>query len=357
MKILIYNWKDLDHPAAGGAEVFTERVAAELVRRGHEVTLFCAAVEGRPDRETRDGIRIVRAGGRFTVYRAARAFWHDEGDGWADVVIDEVNTRPFLTPRYVRSAPILALVHQLAREIWQYEMPFPVSVAGRYVFEPHWLRTYRDVPTITDGPSSAESLRDYGLRNVEPVPMGADPMTRPVGVVKETTPTVVFLGRLAPMKRPDHVMEAVGLLRASVPDARLWVLGDGPMRASLERSKPSFVDILGHVPSNEREQRLARANVLAATSVREGWGLNVSEAAACGTPAIGYRVPGLVDSVPASGGAVVDADPTALADALVAFFRGELRLEPRPSTVSWPVVADAVEEKLERLVGGGSFEP
>ena len=96
------------------------------------------------------------------------------------------------------------------------------------------------------------------------------------------------------------------------------------MRVSLERSKPSFVDILGHVPSIEREQRLARAHVLAATSVREGWGLNVSEAAACGTPAIGYRVPGLVDSVPASGGAVVDANPTALADALARVLWGEL---------------------------------
>ena len=50
----------------------------------------------------------------------------------------------------------------------------------------------------------------------------------------------------------------------------------------------------------------ARAHVLVATSVREGWGLNVSEAAACGTPAIGYSVPGLVDSIPASGGALVE---------------------------------------------------
>lgn len=346
MRILIMNWKDLDHPAAGGAEVFTERVAYELVERGHEVTLFAAAVDGRPERETRRGLRIVRRGSRLGVYREARKFWRSEGNGWADVVVDEVNTRPFLTPRYVRTAPILALVHQLAREIWRYEMPFPVSTAGRYLFEPHWLRAYRDVPTITDSASSAESLRSYGLRNVQPVPMGSDPIDPPA-VEKETSPTVVFLGRLAQMKRPDDALEAVRRLRRDVPDARLWVLGDGPMHDALERAGTDFVEVLGHVSESEREQRLAKAHVLVACSVREGWGLNVSEAAACGTPAIGYRVPGLVDSIPASGGALVEPNPAALADALRRFFTGDLVLDPRISTVAWSEVADAVEIHLQ----------
>ena len=99
-------------------------------------------------------------------------------------------------------------------------------------------------------------------------------------------------------------------------------------------------------------ERLARAHVLVATSVREGWGLNVSEAAACGTPAIGYRVPGLVDSVPASGGALVEPRPQALGRALVELFSGRLRLEPRISTVPWPEVADAVERRLEAATRG-----
>ena len=85
--------------------------------------------------------------------------------------------------------------------------------------------------------------------------------------------------------------------------------------------------------------------------MREGWGLNVSEAAACGTPSIGYRVPGLVDSVPASGGALVDPRPEALAQALADFFSGRLRLEPRPSTVPWPEVARAVEQRIEQVLG------
>src|SRR5215207_8254827 len=102
MRILIFNWKDLTHPAAGGAEVYTEGFARELVLKGHEVTLFVSAVAGQPETEFVEGVRVIRRGGRLTVYRAARKYWKSEGEGQFDVVIDEVNTRPFLTPRYVR---------------------------------------------------------------------------------------------------------------------------------------------------------------------------------------------------------------------------------------------------------------
>jgi glycosyltransferase involved in cell wall biosynthesis len=84
--------------------------------------------------------------------------------------------------------------------------------------------------------------------------------------------------------------------------------------------------------------------------VREGWGLNVSEAAACGTPTIGYAVPGLVDSIPASGGILVPPNSAALGQRLVDFFSGSLSLTPRTSTVPWATVADAVEAKLERVI-------
>ena len=342
MRILIFNWKDLAHPAAGGAEVFTEQVARELVRRGHGVTLHAAAVEGRPAREDVEGVQVVRAGGRLGVYRAARSFWAREGNGAFDVVVDEINTRPFLTPRWLKGTPIVALIHQLAREIWFYETPRPLAAVGRYVLEPWWLRAYRDVPALTVSPSSAESLRRYhGWRNVHVVPEGWTPHEVP-GVTKESRPTIVFLGRLVAMKRPQHAIEALRLLRATVPDAQLWVIGDGTLRLEQEDG----VTFLGRLERGELLERLARAHVLVATSVREGWGLNVSEAAACGTPAIGYDVPGLADSIRASGGATVEPTPAALAARLREFFAGELSLEPKVSTMSWPAVAAAVEAHL-----------
>ena len=172
LRILAYNWRDLAHPRAGGAEVYLQSVAREWVRCGHEVTIFCASVDDRPAREIADGVEIIRRGGRLGVYREARRYWRREGDGQYDLVVDCVNTRPFLCPRFVGNVPIVAVVHQVAREIWRYETPWPISALGRYLLEPAWLRAYRDVPVVTVSESSRESLADYGLRRVTVVPEG-----------------------------------------------------------------------------------------------------------------------------------------------------------------------------------------
>jgi glycosyltransferase involved in cell wall biosynthesis len=352
MRILILNWKDLGHPAAGGAEVFTEQVARALVARGHAVTLFVAAVEGRADREFVEGVEIVRAGGRLGVYRAARRFWSQQPRSSYDVVIDGINTRPFLCPRWIRDTPVVAVIYQLAREIWSYETPFPVSVLGRYVLEPWWLRAYCDVPAMTISASSAESLvRHHHWRDLTVVPMGSTPHPVPQ-VPKERDPTLVFLGRFVAMKRPQDAIEAFQLLAQRFPSARLWMIGDGPLLAGLRKVGPPGVAFLGRVGRDEVLDRLARAHVLVAPSVREGWGLNVSEAAACGTPSIAYAVPGLVDSVEASGGALVDPSPDALGQALTDYFSGRIGLHPRLSTVPWPEVGEAVERRLNQVVRG-----
>lgn len=350
MRILILNWKDLAHPAAGGAEVFTEEVARALVGRGHSVTLFVAAVDGRPSRERVEGVDVVRRGGRLGVYRAARRFWSREGRGSYDVVMDEINTRPFMTPRWVGGTPLVALIHQLAREIWFYETPFPLAILGRYVLEPRWLRAYRRVPALTVSASSAESLRQFhGWQDVTIVPEGSDSPPTP-SVEKEPNPTIVFLGRLVPMKRPEHAIAAFQGLRGAFPTAQLWVIGNGPMLERLREASSPGVSFLGRLEREELYERLARAHLLVATSVREGWGLNVSEAAACGTPSLAYRVPGLVDSVQASGGVLVEPHVEALTEGLVEFFSGRSSPQALPSTVPWSEVTDAIERRLMAVV-------
>jgi glycosyltransferase involved in cell wall biosynthesis len=331
VRILVCNWKDLRHPQAGGAEVYTHEVARRWVVAGHRVTLFCAAVAGAPGVETVDGVRVVRRGSRFGVYRAAREYYRAEGRGRFDLVVDEVNTRPFGAARWVDDAPVVALIHQVCREIWHHEMPLPVALLGRYLLEPAWLRRYRDVPVLTVSPSSRESLLSYGLRRVTVVPVGIGRRTRPE-VAREARPTVLFLGRLARNKGALEALEAFHLLRERMPEARLWFVGDGPLRPALAARAGAGVTLFGRVSAAERDGLLARAHALVVTSVREGWGLVVDEAAAMGTPAVGYDRPGLRDSVPAAGGVLVRPHPAALAVAL------ESRLPEwaaTPATAGW----------------------
>ena len=345
LRILAYNWRDLAHPRAGGAEVYLQSVAREWVKRGHEVTVFCGAVAGRPAEEFVDGVRMLRRGGRIGVYREARRYWRREGDGQYDLVVDCVNTRPFLCPRFVRNVPIVAVIHQVAREVWHYETPWPISILGRYLLEPAWLRAYRDVSVVTVSESSRESLAEYGLRRVTVVPEGWVP-ARPAPVEKESVPTVVFIGRLSASKRPEHAIRAFGLARRQLPEAQMWVIGSGPEEARLRKMAGPGVTFLGRVPEEEKRERLGRAHALVATSVREGWGLVVTEAAASGTVAIGYDVAGLRDSIGASGGILTRADPASLATGLVRLLSsvaGGYGPRARPAgVVPWSEVAAAI---------------
>jgi hypothetical protein len=112
MNILIYNWRDIKNPAAGGAEVVTHEIAQRLVLRGHMITLFTAAFSGCKEKETIDGVEIIRSGGRYTVYLKAPQFYRKHA-GEYDVVVDEINTRPFMTPKFVNDGTPVFWKHLL----------------------------------------------------------------------------------------------------------------------------------------------------------------------------------------------------------------------------------------------------
>ena len=351
LKILLCNWRDITHPNAGGAEVWTHKVASAWVRVGHSVTIFCAAVDGRPESEDIDGVHYVRRGNRHSVYRLARRYYRREGRGRFDLVIDEVNTRPFGCASWVRDTPVVAVIHQLALEVWFYEMPLVLALTGRLLFERHWLRKLRSVPVVTLSPSSKESLEAAGLRRICIVPVGferaAHETVQSGAFRKEERPTLCWVGRMSPNKRPDHAVRAFEMARTQLPDAQLWMIGSGPMSEKLKRADSESVRFFGHVTDEEKRELMGRAHALLATSVREGWGLMVTEAAAVGTATIGYAVPGLIDSIAASGGYLVSPSIEQLGDEIVRrvprLARGEDGHGVHPAGVlSWDDVAIGV---------------
>lgn len=347
MRIVVFNWRDTMHPRAGGAEAYTHEVAKAWVAEGHAVTTFVSRVEGAPESEVLDGVHVVRRGSRLGVYREAER-WYRSGPE-ADVVVDEVNTRPFLCASWGIHARVAALMHQLADDVWLHEFPMPVALIGRHLLEPRWLRAYRQVPVLTISRSSAQSLRARGLQRVRVVPVG---MPSPPAELpgREARPTLAILGRLARNKRPDHALEAFALVRKVIPAAQLWVIGSGEMGAQLRAMAGEDVTFFGQVDQGTKYRLLSRAHCLLATSVREGWGMNVSEAAAVGTRAIGYDVPGLRDSIPAAGGVLTPATPAELAEAvtrhLPVWFSDE-RPQLPTGTVPWADVARAILSEIE----------
>lgn len=344
MRILVCNWRDGSHPQAGGAEVYTEEVLSRWAAAGHRVTLFSAAQAGRPERETVRGVERVRRGGRLGVYRAASDWYRAEGQRQFDLVIDEVNTRPFFAHRFA-DAPVVALYHQTCEEIWSYEMPFPASWLGRRVLEPRWLHAMRDVPALAVSESTRDAIGRFGVRDAVVVPEGIGPQ-QPVDVPKAEVPTLVHCSRLVPYKRADHVIEAFRIAKEALPELRLVMVGDGPEMGSLQRLAPEGVEFAGFVPADEKRRLMASAHALVMASTREGWGLVIAEAAALGTRAIAYDRPGLRDAVRAANGILVPPSPDAMAEWIVATLPS-LMAEPFPpqplgGVQSWDDVATAV---------------
>lgn len=327
MRILVLNWRDVRSPRAGGAEVVTHEVAKRLAAGGHEVTQFVARPDGFAAREELDGVTVVRRGSELTTRLAAPRFAR-AGD-W-DVVVEEINTLPYFAPLW-SCAPVVLFMHQLAREVWFYESPKLLAPLG-YAAEPVYLQAYRRCAKVTVSASTRDDLLALGLGGpVHVIPEAVSTAALDRLPAKRPAPRLVWVARLVPSKRPDHAVRALAALREFVPDATLTLVGGGPERVRVERLAAELgvtgaLTLTGRVDEAEKLAILRSAGVLIACSVREGWGLTVTEAGRLGTPAVAYDVPGLRDSIVAGRtGVLTPQSPAALAAAVHALVTDEPR--------------------------------
>jgi glycosyltransferase involved in cell wall biosynthesis len=151
--------------------------------------------------------------------------------------------------------------------------------------------------------SKREMVEDLGFKSsrVTVVSPGIDPHYVPGGT-KSPTPLVVAVGRLVPVKQFDVLVDALVALKADHPALEAVIVGEGYKREDLEAQihaarAESWIRLPGHVDEDEKVDLYRRAWVLASASAREGWGMTITEAAACGTPSVVTDVAGHADAV------------------------------------------------------------
>ena len=305
LRIVALNWRDIRNPEAGGAEVHLHEILARMVARGHTVTLFAAAFAGGASEETVDGIRVIRAGSwwnaNFVLPRMARDHLRREP---ADLVVEDINKIPFFMPRFTDVPVIPVIPHLFGTTVFRETNPLFASYV--YLWEKLIPRVYRGCRFVVISPSTRDDLVARGVRpeNIEVVLCGLDHGRYRLlpDVAREERPTVVHLGRVRRYKAIDVVIRAFALVRAGMPDARLMVIGDGPELPALRRlagrlGLEKTVSFTGHMPAAEIVAALNRCHVVLNASPKEGWGLTVVEANACGVPVVGSDSPGLRDSI------------------------------------------------------------
>jgi glycosyltransferase involved in cell wall biosynthesis len=310
-------WRDLDDPEAGGSEVHASKIAALWGEAGIEVTMRTSHAPGYPTVSWRDGYRVIRKGGRYMVFPRA-AFsemmgWH----GASDALVEIWNGMPFFSPVWARR-PHVTWLHHVHDTMWEMTLPPRLAKLGRTMEYRIAPPLYRRTPIVTLSESSKRDLTTklgFKEKRVQVVSPGIEPRFSPGGQ-KAPYPLVVAVGRLVPVKRFGDLIDALVAIKTRLPGLRAIIIGDGYEREMLEaqlreKSASSWIALPGRVDDGTLIEAYRRAWVVASASAHEGWGMTITEAAACGTPSVATRIAGHEDAV-ADGvsGILADDGPT-----------------------------------------------
>jgi len=302
-RVQLLAWRDLEDPEAGGSERHAHHVASAWAAAGLDVTLRTSTAIGRPARAERAGYHVARQGRRYSVFpRSALSGLVGRG-GRPDGLVEIWNGMPFFSPVWAR-CPRVVFLHHVHAEMWHMVLRPGRARLGALVerrMAPPMYRTTR-VVTLSES-SRAEIVSMLGLRpgRVSVVPPGIDELFSPGGE-RSPEPLVVAVGRLVPVKRFDLLVDTLVALRRRVPDLRAVIVGEGYERPRLEAHRRAvgagdWLELPGYMEDDALLDIYRRAWVVASTSQREGWGMTISEAAACATPSVASRIAGHVDAV------------------------------------------------------------
>lgn len=324
MHLLFTSWRDINNPQSGGAEILTHEIAKRMVKRGHQVTIISGGfkksdVNGQKSQlkaspplvEIIDGVSIVRPANFFPtdfksylkwpifLYEISRACKKLEKD--IDFVIDQVHGLPSFTPLYLNK-PVIIFPLEYAGEIWNYEVPFPGNLIGK-LLERKYLKLFRNHPFITISSSVKKALEKFGIKDIDLITPGINPPPKNLPP-KTKQPTFLSLSRITPMKRIEDTIIAFLKVCQLFPKSQLHIVGRGKPKYEQQLVKQAKslnlqANIFFHsfVSEKEKFKLLASSWALISTSLKEGFGLNVIEAASVSTPTLAYKVPGIIDTV------------------------------------------------------------
>jgi glycosyltransferase involved in cell wall biosynthesis len=227
--------------------------------------------------------------------------------GKTDLLIDNSDVGiPWLSPFYTR-VPKILVTYQIARDIFYHELARPLSdIAAR--LEPRIYSAYRNSMIVTCSPSTKRDLVSLGTpsERISVIRPGIDDSFRQFDTdgSKFDDPTIVCISRFQRYKGLSYAVRVMKFVLEKVPSAKLVIVGNGDatkLREGVSRTNyPDSIRILERLPNtwnDEKRFMLSRSHLLLIPSVREGYGIAVIEANACGVPAVGWAVPGVQDSI------------------------------------------------------------
>ena len=322
-RILIFAWRDIKHPEMGGSEIYIHEIAKRLAK-SYKVVLFTSRPGNLNHKDCIDGVKIVRRGSFITVYVWATIYYLLYFRKTCDIVIDVENGLPFFTPVY-STKPKLMLIHHLHKGQWFKQFSLPVAVVGFLLELLVMPLVYKVTKIITVSPSTLHELVEGGFPQ-KSIFVAYNSIPPKVGgsFAKANEPVLLYIGRIKAYKRIELALEALAKIKTVYPKARLVIGGTGDYLDALktyagELGLAGSVEFLGFISEKKKWELYQKGWVFLMPSIKEGWGITIIEASSCGTPTVGFNVPGVCDSV-------VDGQTGLLANDTEDFFAKTLTL-------------------------------
>lgn len=311
--ILSLSWRDIRHPKMGGAEIYTHEVLKRFVANGGNVIHIAPYVDGLATEEIIDGVRYIRPVKLGRLIRYSRRYYKEHSKD-IDVVIDQCNTYRSFTSLWVPIEKRVFLIFQLTREIWKINMSQPFAFVGEKLETP-FLRMQRHDQTITISESTKQDLIDVGFEpdKIYIIKVGNDPkmLHQDIEWNRAKQNDFVFVGRCSKYKGIDICVEAVGIVKEKYSDVKLRIVGKKDTGVISEILEPicdkynlsigdddsNDIVTCGFVTEEEKYNLMRSARALLFPSLREGWGMIITEAGTMGTPSITCDLPGTRDAV------------------------------------------------------------
>ena len=361
-RVHVLAWRDLDDEDAGGSEVHADQFMRRWAAAGLVITHRTSAARGLPAEADRNGYHVIRRGSRYSVFPRTAVSELFGRMGRSDALVEIWNGVPWFSPVWYPRRPRITILHHVHGPMWDQIMPGTLGPAGRLLEARVAPPFYRRGAMVTPSESTREELIELGFPpdRVTAVPNGVDEFFSP-GDEKSSVPYVIVVGRFAPVKRFPLALQAAAEARRAVPDLRVRLIGDGPQRGELEawvveHGADGWVDVAGRIDRHDLINEYRSAWVVLSASLAEGWGLTLTEAARCGTPAVATDIRGHRCSV-VDGGTGLLAPPErlgaaltrVLTDAVLRERLGRTGLE-RARTLTWEASATGVLRVLHREV-------
>ena len=381
MKLLYVN---RDPPGFGGGERRLLEICKWLAGRGHGVHVLCGKTRpDLPDYEQIEGVHFhyltllpafLFRFERFSFYFSRYWFYFLSAffGRWIrrlepDIIIDYVTPSPSLIYLLARlyGKPCVGVIMEYRNYRQWREVADPVSAHLGFIGQNIFFRRFRYDRIITISQATFRHLVNGGIQadRIQVIPLGVKKSDHmPDREIKRELNTLLVVGRLMPQKGHSYLLEAFDRVRRQIPDARLWVVGDGPLRERLsavvrEKGLANAVTFTGPVSEAEKVSRLWQATLFVMPSLQEGFGVVLLEAMVCELPIVAFDLPVYREWFNGARAAFVPRlDSAALAQAIVQLLqdkeaRHEMAAHNRQCAgqYSWQTAAAAEERCLLAL--------